>query len=278
MDEDKTLQVLIVDDELLARQRLEDLLSARENVHIVDSVDDGEKAIAAIRAHDIDLVFLDVQMPGHNGVDVVEAIGPDNMPVVIFVTAYDQYALKAFDIAALDYLLKPFDDERFEQALDRAREAITLRKVDTLRDRLATLLDDVGDDDAENGDEDAPARDADRSDRYLERIAVESRGQVRVVPVESIDYVMANGPYAELHVGDTTHVIRERMQTLEDRLDPSAFMRVHRSVIVRLDEIDALLHNPGGDYAVRLKSGERLSVSRNRREDLEDRLGLNELD
>ncbi len=275
MDDDRTLRVLIVDDELLARQRLEDLIAARDDVRVVDAVDNGESAIEAIRQHDIDLVFLDVQMPGHSGVDVVEEIGPENMPVVIFVTAYDQYALKAFDVAALDYLLKPFDDERFEQALDRAREAITLRKVDTLRDRLAHLLDDV--DSREESSSEPPAG-ASSEDPYLERIAVESRGQVRVVSVESIDYVTASGPYAELHVGETTHVIRERMQTLENRLDPSAFMRVHRSIIVRLDEIDTLLHNPGGDYAVRLKSGERLSVSRSRREELEDRLGLNELD
>ena len=275
MDDDRTLRVLIVDDELLARQRLEDLIAARDDVRVVDAVDNGESAIEAIRQHDIDLVFLDVQMPGHSGVDVVEEIGPENMPVVIFVTAYDQYALKAFDVAALDYLLKPFDDERFEQALDRAREAITLRKVDTLRDRLAHLLDDV--DSREEPSSEPPAS-ASSEDPYLERIAVESRGQVRVVSVESIDYVTASGPYAELHVGETTHVIRERMQTLENRLNPSAFMRVHRSIIVRLDEIDTLLHKPGGDYAVRLKSGERLSVSRSRREELEDRLGLNELD
>ncbi len=275
MDDDRTLRVLIVDDELLARQRLEDLLTTHDNVHIVGLVDDGEQAIEAIRQQDIDLVFLDVQMPGYSGVDVVEEIGPKNMPAVIFVTAYDQYALKAFDVAALDYLLKPFDDERFEQALNRAREAITLRKVDTLRDRLAHLLDDVGSSEAPSPE---PSAGASNGSPYLERIAVESRGQVRVVPVKSIDYVTASGPYAELHVGDTTHVIRERMQTLEDRLDPSAFMRIHRSTIVRLDEIDALLHNPGGDYAVRLKSGERLSVSRSRRDELEDRLGLNELD
>jgi two-component system LytT family response regulator len=272
MSDDKTLRILIVDDELLARQRLEDLLEGRENVEVVDVADSGQKAIEAIRTHDLDLVFLDVQMPGKNGIDVVDAIGPEQMPAVIFVTAYDQYALKAFDVAALDYLLKPFDDERFEQALQRAREFITLRKVDELRDRLATLLDD------EETPSDEPARDTSDTPSYLERIAVESRGQVRVVPVESIDYITASGPYAELHVGDTTHVIRERMQTLEDRLDPASFMRVHRSTIVRLDEIDALLYNAGGDYAVRLKSGERLSVSRGRREELEERLGLDELD
>lgn len=277
MSDDKTLRVLIVDDELLARQRLEDLLRGREHVEVVDAVDDGKKAITAIREHDPDLVFLDVQMPGKDGVDVVETIGPEHMPVVIFVTAYDQYALKAFDVAALDYLLKPFDDERFEQALQRAREVITLRKVDMLRDRLATLLDDERTGGAPSASTDA-ADDTDSAGVYLERIAVESRGQVRVVPVDNIDYITASGPYAELHVGDTTHIIRERMQTLEDRLDPEAFMRVHRSTIVRLDEIDALLHNPGGDYAVRLKEGKRLSVSRSRREELEERLGLDALD
>jgi len=272
MSDDKTLRALIVDDELLARQRLEDLLRGRSNVQVVDAVESGKKAIQAIRSKDIDLVFLDVQMPGRNGIDVVEAVGPEHMPAVIFVTAYDQYALKAFDIAALDYLLKPFDDERFEQALERARESITLRKVDELRDRLATLLDD------EEEASDAESNGAEDTEDYLERIAVESRGQVRVVPVDSIDYITASGPYAELHVGDNTHVIRERMQTLEDRLDPDAFMRVHRSIIVRLDEIDALLYNAGGDYAVRLKSGKRLSVSRSRREELEARLGLDALD
>lgn len=276
MTDDSTLRVLIVDDELLARQRLEDLLSDRDGIEIVDMVDDGQKAIEAIRTHDLDLVFLDVQMPGRNGLDVVEEIGPENMPVVVFVTAYDEYALKAFDVAALDYLLKPFDDERFEQALQRAREAIKLRKVDRLRGRLATLLDGERID-ALDGAPDGDASADDDAPDYLERIAVESRGQVRVVPVEEIDYITASGPYAELHVGDTTHVIRERMQTLEERLNPDAFMRIHRSVIVCLDEIDALLYNAGGDYAVRLKDGERLSVSRSRRAELEERLGLDAL-
>ena len=276
MTDDKMLRVLIVDDELLARQRLEDLLSDRDDVEIIGMADNGRKAITAIREQDLDLVFLDVQMPGHSGLDVIQEVGPENMPVVIFVTAYDQYALKAFDVAALDYLLKPFDDERFEQALERAREAIKLRKVDNLRNRLATLLD--SEDPIDHAAKDAASTaDADDPSDYLERIAVESRGQVRVVPVEKIDYITASGPYAELHVGDDTHVIRERMQTLEDRLDPGQFMRIHRSVIVQLDRIDALLYNAGGDYAVRLKDGERLSVSRGRRDELEERLGLDAL-
>ena len=267
MPTDALLRVLIVDDELLARQRLEDLLDAEADVEIVGSVDHGRDAVEAIRHLTPDLVFLDVQMPGLTGVDVVRTIGPEAMPVVIFVTAYDQYALKAFDLAALDYLLKPFDDERFEQAFARARRAIKLRKVDGMRRRLAALLDD---DEPTSEPTSEPAS-------YLERIAVEMRGQIRVVPVEEIDFIAASGPYAELHTPEGTHLIRERMQTLEERLDPDRFFRIHRSAIVRLDRIDALLYNAGGDYAVRLKNGKRLKVSRGRREALEQRLGLDAL-
>lgn len=260
------LTVLIVDDELLARQRLEDLLAQEDDVTIVGIVDNGRKAVEAIRQHQPDLVFLDIQMPGLTGVDVVQEVGPEQMPVVIFVTAYDQYALKAFDLAALDYLLKPFDDERFEQAFARARKTIALRDVEKLRDRLSDFLQDK-----------AETIEAPLASSYLERIAVDMRGQVRVVPVKHIQFITASGAYAELHTDTDTFVIRERMQTLEERLDPNVFFRVHRSAIVCLDRIDALLYNAGGDYAVRLKDGKRLKVSRNRREELEQRLGLDEL-
>ncbi len=265
MPADRTIRVLIADDELLARQRLEDLLQPVEGVEIVGLVEDGRQAVEAIRRLAPDLVFLDVQMPGLTGVDVVHEIGPEQMPVVIFVTAYDQYALKAFDLAALDYLVKPFDDERFDQALARARQTITLRDVDALRDRLAALF------------QGTPPPAAPPAPRYLERIAVDLRGQVRVVPVSQIRFITASGPYAELHTGEEAYVIREQMQTLEERLDPVQFYRIHRSAIVRLDQVDALLYSAGGDYAVRLKDGKRLKVSRNRREELEQRLGLDAL-
>ena len=238
---DRTLHVVIVDDELLARQRIEDLLAKEPRVEIVGQARDGDEAVAMIRELRPDLVFLDVQMPGRTGIDVIETIGAE-MPVTIFTTAYEKFALKAFDVAAIDYLVKPFDDERFAQALTRARKAIE-------------------------------ARPAPKSD-YLERIPVESRGQIRVVPVALIDYITASGPYAELHIGDRTFAIREKMQTLEEKLDPAVFFRIHRSAIVRLERIETLLHAAGGDYAVRLKDGTELSVSRSRREELEERVGV----
>ncbi len=256
----KPLRVLIADDERLARQRLEDLLVHEANVEIVGTADNGPMTIAAIRELEPDLVFLDIQMPGKTGLEVVREIGIDDMPPVIFTTAYD-HAVAAFDLAAIDYLIKPFDDERFEKAFRRARKMIELNQVSKLSDELRALLGAGQSGVADKG-------------QYLERIAVEMRGQVRVVPVKQIDYLIASGPYAELYVGDKRYLIRERMQTLEERLDPARFFRIHRSAIVRLDLIETLIRNPGGDYAVQLKGGVKLKVSRNRFEKLEQQMGM----
>jgi two-component system LytT family response regulator len=242
-----------------------ELLAREAGVEVVGTADNGVAAIEAIGAQRPDLVFLDVQMPGKTGLDVVREIGVDAMPATIFVTAFDQYALRAFDLAALDYLVKPFDDERFEQAFQRARRLAELRDLGKLRERLLAVLHDAGGE--------STARPADSS-AYLERIAVEMRGKVRVVPVDQIDYITASGPYAELHTGDRTHLIRETMQTLEERLDPRQFIRIHRSAIVRLPLVETMLRGAGGDYEVQLKGGLRLPVSRSRREELERRLGV----
>jgi two-component system, LytTR family, response regulator len=265
MNETPPLRVLIADDEPLARQRLEDLLATEEGVEIADSVDNGEDAVEAIRRLEPDLVFLDVQMPGLSGLEVARAVGPEAMPVTILVTAYDEHAVQAFDLAALDYLVKPFDDERFHRALERARRVIGMEEVERMTRRLVSLI--------QSGDAPGEETSSTGDSGYLERIPVESRGKMRVVPVEKIDYITASGPYAELHVGDTTHLIRERMQTLEERLDPAEFFRIHRSAIVRLSLVDVLLRAGGGDYRVRLRSGVELSVSRGRREELERRMG-----
>ena len=240
---ERPLRVVIVDDELLARQRIEDLLAKEAHVEIVAQARDGNEAVETIRRVAPDLVFLDIQMPGRSGLEVAAEIGAEAMPVTIFTTAFDRFALQAFDVAAVDYLVKPFDDERFAQALKRARRF-------------------------------AAATPRPQRSQYLDRISVELRGQTRVVPVALVDYITASGPYAELHVSGRTFAIREKMQTLEERLDPNEFFRIHRSAIVRLDRIDTLLHAAGGDYAVRLKDGTELSVSRTRRDELEEKMGV----
>jgi two-component system LytT family response regulator len=263
------IRALVVDDEPLARQRIEDLLAKESDVELAGVATNGDEAVETIRAAKPDLVFLDVQMPGRSGLEVVEAIGAE-MPATIFVTAFDQFALKAFDVAAVDYLVKPFDDERFHQAFSRARRSLELEEVQEITQRLLTLI---------HAAESAPPPVlSSPGGRYLDRIAVESRGQVRVVPVERVDYITASGPYAELHVtekgAEKVYALRERMQTLEEQLDPDVFFRIHRSAIVRLDRIDTLLRGSGGDYSVRLKSGVELSVSRSRREELETKMGI----
>jgi two-component system LytT family response regulator len=261
----RNLRVLIVDDEPLARQRLEDLLHQEAGVEIVGTADNGDAAVQAIRDWKPDLLFLDVQMPGKTGLDVVREVGAELMPATIFVTAYDQYAVTAFELAAVDYLVKPFDDERFEQAFRRARKMVELQEVGRLSARLLAVL---------QGGPGAPAPPAPDS-RYLERIAVESGGRIEPVPVPAIEYIVASGPYVRLHAAGRRHVIRETMQTLEQALDPEKFLRIHRSAIVRLDLVEALQRGQGGESVVRLKNGVRLRVSRSRREALERWLGRN---
>ncbi|HET7436699.1 MAG TPA: LytTR family DNA-binding domain-containing protein [Thermoanaerobaculia bacterium] len=237
-----TLRVLIADDEILGRQRIEDLLAHHDGIEVVGTAADGREAVEQIRALRPDVVFLDVQMPAMSGTEVAATLG-DEMPATIFVTAFDRHAVKAFELAAVDYLVKPFDDERFEEALRRVQKRVTPSA------RAATK-------------------------RYMETIPVEARGQTRVVHVDKIDYITASGPYAELHVSGHTFAVRERMQTLEEQLDPARWFRAHRSVLVRLDLVDAILRRSGGDYAVRLKNGVELPVSRSRRDELEVRLGI----
>ena len=262
------VRVLVVDDEPLARMRIEDVLSHLEGAELVGSASNGIEAVEMIRSLRPDLVFLDVQMPGKTGVEVVREVGPAVMPATIFVTAYDQFAVQAFDVAAVDYLVKPFDDERLESAFERARSRLALEGLGQLRAKLLAVLQSPTDAAA------PPAPAQPRSPEYLERIAVEMRGKVQSIPVDQIDYIVQSGPYAELHSGGRRHLIREAMQTLEERLDPRKFMRVHRSMIVRLDLVEALHRGTGGDYEVQLKGGARVKVSRSRREALERWLGV----
>lgn len=248
------IRTLIVDDEPLGRQRIRHLLDQEADVVVIDECTNGEEAVAAIHARTPDLVFLDVQMPLLDGFAVLEAVGVAQMPVVIFVTAYDQYALQAFDVHALDYLLKPFDRERFQKALGRARVHLRRQGLDALSGRLEALL-------ADYQAEGQPAQET----TSLKRLAVKTGGQVFFLNVEEIDWIEAAGNYAGLHVKEKTHLIRETMSALEARLDPAHFLRIHRSTIVNRDRIQALAPVSTGEYVLTLRDGTRLASSRSYR-------------
>jgi two-component system LytT family response regulator len=252
----KKIRVLVADDEPLARERLTTLLSSEPDVDIVAQARDGEDAVTAIHDHSPDLVFLDVQMPQMNGFDVIEAVGTDKMPLVIFVTAYDQHALKAFQVRALDYLLKPFDRERFTDALQRARKQIERDETGDLGRRLLALVKDL-------------RRDQPRSDRLV----VKSGGRLFFLRTDEIDWIEAAGNYVRLHVGTASHLLRETMNAIEGRLDPEKFFRIHRSRIVNMERIQELQPWLNGEYAVLLRTGTRLTLSRGYREKLQERLG-----
>lgn len=271
---DSPLSVLVVDDEHYARKRLVELLSSRENVEDIDRAKSGDEAVELLRTSTYDLLFLDVQMPGRTGLEVIETIGPSNMPPTIFVTAYDEYALQAFEYAALDYLLKPFEDERFEKALQRGLKRRSLHEAEAVAGRLRRLIEatddpaeDLSSSDTEKASSNAEPNSSDGSP-YLERLTIDLPGKVHVVPVDEIRYITAEDAYVKVHTAEDAYLLRERMHVLEDRLSPSDFARIHRSTIVRLDLIETVLHRSGGDYAVRLKSGKKLAVSRGRREAL----------
>jgi two-component system, LytTR family, response regulator len=251
----KKIRVLVADDEPLARERLTTLLSSEPDVEVVAQARDGEDAVTAIHDHSPDLVFLDVQMPQMNGFDVIEAVGTDKMPLVIFVTAYDQHALKAFQVRALDYLLKPFDRERFTDALQRARKQIERDETGDLGRRLLALVKDL-------------RRDQPRSDRLV----VKSGGRLFFLRTDEIDWVEAAGNYVRLHVGTASHLLRETMNAIEGRLDPEKFFRIHRSRIVNMERIQELQPWLNGEYAVLLRTGTRLTLSRGYREKLQERL------
>jgi two-component system LytT family response regulator len=249
-------RVVIVDDEPLARERLRMLLTGEDWLEIVAECPDGLSAIATIQKLQPELVFLDVQMPGATGFEVIQAIGAERMPFVIFVTAYDRYALRAFDVHAIDYLLKPFDRERFQQALARARQQLDRQAHGDLERRLLQLVQDL---------KPAPHR--------LERFVVKAGGRVFFVRSEEIDWIEAAGNYVKLHVGPDAHLFRETMNALESQLDPDTFFRVHRSHIVNIERVRELQPWFNGEYVVFLRDGTRLTLSRGYREKLQERIG-----
>jgi len=260
------IRVLIVDDEPLAREGIRLLLEGESDIEIVGEAADGAEAIAAIESLHPALVFLDVQMPGMSGVDVLEKLDGANIPEVIFVTAYDQYALRAFEHHALDYLLKPFDDERFHDALTQARKRIRERGADRLGQRLMALLSEYRGGGEDSATEDKPP--AQTAAPFAHRLAVRTSGRIYFLRTEEIDWIEAADYYVKLHVGSKSHLMRESMNKLEKQLDPEMFLRVHRSSIVNLDRVKELHAGGGTDHAVVLQDGTRLKLSRSRRERL----------
>ena len=254
------IRTLIVDDEPLARRNLRLLLEKDPQIEILEECGNGREAVKAIKTQSPDLIFLDIQMPEMDGFDVVERVGPEHIQAIIFVTAFDQYALQAFDIHALDYLLKPFDDERFANALRRAKSQIEAREINRLSKRLLALLDE------------RERLSSTPQKNYLTRVMIKSSGRVLLLKIDEIDFIEADGNYVKLHVGRKSHLLREKMHDLEERLDPARFVRIHRSVIVNLDRIKEMHPHFNGDYVVVLEDGRQLRLSRTRRENLEARL------
>ena len=245
------IRVLLVDDEPLARERVRKLLEKEPDIELLGECADGAAAVQLIREHAPDLVFLDVQMPELDGFGVLERLGSFTLPAVVFVTAHDQFALKALEINAVDYLLKPFDAARFQTTLRRVREIVRGKQRGELDQRLAALL--------------AEVRPVEKN-RSVERIAVKSSGRVIFVKVEDIDWIEAADNYVSLHLGTEEHLHRETMTAIEGQLPTAQFMRISRSTIVNVDRIRELQPLFHGEYAVLLRNGTRLTLSRSYRD------------
>jgi two-component system LytT family response regulator len=256
MTVDRTLSACIVDDEELARRGVRSRLSSHDDVEVAAECASGREAVEALRQREFDLVFLDVQMPGLDGFDVIEAVGPEVMPVTIFVTAYDEYALRAFDVHALDYLLKPLDEERFAEALDHARSRIAEQEAGQFGERLAALVSGPEPEAAEEGPTD--------------RFVVKSGGRVTFVKAEDVQWVEAAGDYVQLHTAEKTHLLRKTMKEMEAALDPDQFLRIHRSTIINVDFLREMRpYGSNNEYTVVLKDGTKRKLSRTYRDEVD---------
>jgi two-component system, LytTR family, response regulator len=245
------IRVLIVDDEPLAREGIRLRLTDEPDVEIVGECGDGPEAVRLIRALAPDLVFLDVQMPGLDGFGVVDAVGVEAMPTVVFVTAFDRFALRAFEAHALDYLLKPLDEKRFADALSRARSRLGGTRDGRLDERLSALIEGL------------------RGPSYLERFSVPVGHRVTFVRVDRVSWIVSEGNYARLHADGASYLVRDTMQALEGKLDPARFVRIRRSTIVRIECIQDLEPLFQGEFLVRLRDGTRLTSTRGYRDRLQ---------
>lgn len=251
------IKTLIVDDEAIARERVRRFLEAESDIEILGECRDGRETVGAIRRLQPDLVFLDIQMPQMSGFEVLAALGEHPLPAIVFVTAYDQYAIQAFAVHALDYLLKPFNQARFRQTLAHVRKQLAHRhesgEKTSVDSRLLSLLEDIK-----------------SGPRYAERLVIKATGRVYFLKTDEIDWIEACGNYVNLHIGNETHLLRETLSHLEGRLDPSRFLRIHRSRLVNLDRVKELTPLFNGDYTVSLHDGTELTLSRTYRDRLQD--------
>jgi two-component system LytT family response regulator len=250
------VHVLLADDEPMANRRLLRFLRAEPDVEVVAECGSGAEAVEALRTRRVDLALLDVQMPALDGFGVIEQVGPERMPPVIFVTAYDAHALKAFEVHALDYLLKPFGRDRLQQCLDHARHQRDRQRAGELGKSLLALVQDF-----------KPEQ------KKQDRLVVKSGGRVFFVRTDDIDWIEASGNYVRLHLKEQSYLFRETMNQMESRLDPHRFFRIHRSRIVNTERIKELQPWFNGEYVVLLHNGTQLRLSRSYREKLEERLG-----
>jgi two-component system, LytTR family, response regulator len=244
------IRTLVVDDEPIARARVVSLLKQEDDIEVVGECSNGQQAMSAIESTSPDLLFLDIQMPEVNGLDLARTIQTSGTPAVVFVTAYDEYALRAFEVHALDFLLKPFSAERFRSALGHAREQVSQRRKGSV----------------------SPALPDHRGGRP-NRLMIKSGGRIHFVRMADIDWCEAQGNYVRVHVGAQEHLVRDTMSHLESELDPQQFVRIHRSTIVNVDRIQEMQSSFNGEYVVLLRTGTRLTLSRGYREILQARLG-----
>jgi two-component system LytT family response regulator len=258
---DERIRVIIVDDEPLAREGVRLLLEKDSAFRVIGECQNGRDAVSTIVNEEPDLVFLDVQMPELDGFGVLRALPRDRLPLVVFVTAFDQYALPAFDAHALDYLVKPIDPARFRDSLVRIKQTVRDRRAGEMTGRLTDLLQDIT---ASGQTPPGPATD---------RMAIKDGERIYFVRTHDIDWIEAADNYANLHTGQTTHLMRATLSSLEERLDPKRFVRIHRSTIVNVDKVAELRQHFQGEYIVLLQNGTRLKLSRSHREKLAALLG-----
>jgi two-component system LytT family response regulator len=255
-------RTLIVDDEPLAREGIALLLKKDPQLELVGECGSGKEALRVLGEKAVDLLFLDIQMPGMTGFEMLAQLPPGSVPVIVFVTAFDEFALQAFKVHALDYLLKPYTDRELFDVLERAKSHLKLRSLGPLAEKMASLLSDL---DLAMGGESKAGQ---ASGRYISRIAVEHRGTITPVSVDEIDWIEAADDYVHLHRGAKSHLVRETLSHLTSKLDPEAFVRIHRSMIVRVEAIRELKPTFGGASLVVLRDGTELKVGRSYRREI----------